>query len=194
MSEILLTEQAAGPTPSAGKRVVYAHTDGRLHLKDAAGNEYVLMRVGDAINGTPIGLETPAAGAFTTLSINAIDQAQTNAQMAYGVSYAIEQAGMANKRVTDATSYQTQTGTATITQAASTELVRTYASVAVVLPKPYTGTDYQVVAEIESTAPFEGCAGQVLIKNRATNGFTLAITGSATSTVIRWKTLHPNAK
>ena len=194
MSEILLTEQASCATPAADKHSLYVHTSGRLRVKDEAGVEYVLMRVGDAIDGTPVGINAPAAGAFATLSINAIDQAQTNAQMTYGLSYAIEQAGIANKRVTDATSYQTQTGTATITQAASTELVRTYASVAVVLPKPYTGTDYQVVAEIESAAPFDGCAGQVLVKNRATNGFTLAITGSATSTVIRWKTLHPNAK
>lgn len=89
--------------------------------------------------------------------------------------------------------YKTQTGSVTITQAASNEMVRTYASAAVVLPIAYLDTNYQVVAEIESAAPFNGSAGQVEVTNRATNGFALSITGSATSATLRWKTLHPNA-
>lgn len=89
--------------------------------------------------------------------------------------------------------YKTQTGSVTITQAASNEMVRTHASAAVVLPIAYLDAGYQVVAEIESAAPFSGSAGLLLVSNRATNGFTLSMTGSATSATLRWKTLNPNA-
>ena len=39
MSEILLTEQASGVTPSAGKRTVYIRSDGLLRVKDSNGVE-----------------------------------------------------------------------------------------------------------------------------------------------------------
>ena len=89
--------------------------------------------------------------------------------------------------------YKIQTGSVTITQAASNEMVRTHASAAVVLPAAYLDAGYQVVTEIESAAPFPGNAGLLLVSNRATNGFTLSMTGNATSATVRWKTLHPNA-
>lgn len=89
--------------------------------------------------------------------------------------------------------YKTQTGSVTITQAASNEMARTHASASVVLPIAYLDAGYQVVAEIESAAPFSGSAGLLLVSNRATNGFTLSMTGSATSATLRWKTLNPNA-
>lgn len=126
--------------------------------------------------------------------LGAADQSVNLVQLAYGISAALDQAAMANKRVTDATSYLTQSGEATVTQAASTEMVRTYATVAVTLAKPYFDTAYQVEVECISAVPGVGFQGNVVVQSRATNGFVLAITGSATSAVLRWKTLHPNAK
>jgi len=115
-------------------------------------------------------------------------------QLAYGLSMALDQAALAHRRVDDALTLQTQTGTATIAQAASTEHQRTYATVAVTLPKSYRTTDYQVVIAVESAAPAQGHEGTVFVQSRATNGFVIAMTGSATSASLRWKVMHPAAQ
>ena len=39
MSDLIFTEQAAGATPSAGKRTLYYKTDGKLYTKNSAGVE-----------------------------------------------------------------------------------------------------------------------------------------------------------
>lgn len=114
-------------------------------------------------------------------------------QLAYGLGFALDQAALAHRRVDDALTFQTQTGTATITQAASTEHARTYPTVAVTLPKAYRTNDYQVVIGVESVAPAVGHEGTVFVQSRATNGFVLAMTGSATSATLRWMVLHPAA-
>lgn len=148
--------------------------------------------VGGTVNNTPIGQTTPAAGTFTTLRATEI-ASPTIAQLTYGLTQALDQAAIANRRVDDALTFQTQTGTATITQAASTEHQRTYASAAVTLPKSYPNTDYQVVFAVESAAPGIGHEGEIFVQSRATNGFVVAATGSATRVTLRWKVLHPAA-
>lgn len=47
MSEILLTEQAAGVTPGAGKRTVYCKPDGKLYFKGSTGAEDALQSSAD---------------------------------------------------------------------------------------------------------------------------------------------------
>lgn len=149
-----------------------------------------------------IGGGTPAAGSFTTLSVNAVDQAQTNTQLTYGLDFAIDQAGIANKRIDADQTHRQQNGTATFTQSASTDLVRTYASAAVTLAKPFDGVDYQVIAEVVSAKPNSAAtesatlacfAGDVVVSNRATNGFTLSITGSAVAATVRWRVVSDSA-
>jgi hypothetical protein len=49
MSELILTEQATGETPSAGKRTVYLKTDGKLYLKESGGTEAAIGTGGGSI-------------------------------------------------------------------------------------------------------------------------------------------------
>lgn len=142
----------------------------------------------------PIGSTTPGTGAFTTLAVNGADQAQVNSQLAWSTAYAMDQAALANKRATDANTYQTQTGTATFAQSASADMVRTYPTATVTLPKAYKNADYQVVIDPVSAAPALGFEGQVTVQSRSVNGFVLQMSGSATACTVRWKTLHPDAE
>jgi hypothetical protein len=125
--------------------------------------------------------------------LGAADQSANLAQLAYALDYAILQSGLANNRINDLQNQMIQSGTATITQGASTELVRNYATVTVTLPKAYLDAAYQVEVECDSAAPALGHQGNVIVQSRATNSFVLAITGSATSATLRWKTIHPAA-
>jgi len=126
--------------------------------------------------------------------LGAADQSTNLAQLAYGIARALAQAAQALRNHDRVLTYHTQSGTATVTQSASSAHFRNYASVAVTLPKPFLTTDYQVVVEAEAAAPFLGAEGQIIVSARATNGFVLLITGSATSATLRWKVIHPNAK
>jgi hypothetical protein len=130
-----------------------------------------------------------AAGAVADAAVSA-----TVVQLAYGLAAAVDLAALAQRRIDDVSAYKTQTGTCTVTQSASNEFTRTYASVAVTLPRAYLNANYQVVVECDSAAPFLGAEGQIQVQSRATNGFILAITGSATSASLRWKTIFPTAQ
>ena len=140
------------------------------------------------------------------------DQSVNLAQLTYGLDYALTQAANANKRIDVAQNYMVQTGTAQVTQtevartavaqAADSWLVRANPTVTVTLPKAYADTDYQVIVEVESAAPtsattaaaqYAAYAGSVEVTSRATNSFVITLTGSATTTNLRWKTLHPAA-
>ncbi|MBS3996619.1 MAG: hypothetical protein KGZ67_04680 [Hydrogenophaga sp.] len=125
--------------------------------------------------------------------LGAADQSINLAQLAYAISGAFDLAALAHRRVNDVLALQTQTGTAVITQSASAEHVRAYATVAVTLPRAYRTNDYQVVVAVESAVPAQGHEGCVFVQSRALNGFVLAMTGSATSVNLRWKVLHPAA-
>lgn len=125
--------------------------------------------------------------------LGAADQSVNLAQLTYATDYAVLQAGLANKRLNDVHDQMIQSGTATITQAASTELVRNYATATVTLPKAYADALYQVEVECISATPALGHEGSVIVQSRATNSFVLAITGSATLASLRWKTIHPAA-
>ena len=145
---------------------------------------------------------TDAARDAAWAGLGVADQSGNLVNLTYALGFALDQASLANRRVGDVHNALVQTGVATITQTASTELVRTYASATVTLPRAYTDTGYQVVAEVESAAPHAGAtaspglagfAGEVLVMSRAVNSFVLAITGSATLATVRWKVLHPGA-
>jgi hypothetical protein len=132
----------------------------------------------------------------------AVDQSISIAQLTYALDYAIDQAGMANKRIDADQTHRQQNGTATFTQSASTDLVRTYASAAVTLAKPFDGVNYQVITEVVSakhnseateSATLACFAGDVVVSNRATNGFTLSITGSAVAATVRWRVVSDSA-
>jgi hypothetical protein len=127
-------------------------------------------------------------------TIDGVKYLATQSQLTFALDYAIDQAAMANKRVTDATSFQTQTGTASFTQSASTEMTRTYATATVTLPKAYKNTDYQVVIDPVSATPALGWQGEITVQSRSVNSFVLQMSGSATACSVRWKTLHPNAE
>ena len=136
----------------------------------------------------------------------------TTVKLTYALDYALTQAANANKRIDVAQNYMVQTGTAQVTQtavardavsqAAACWLVRANPTVTVTLPKAYADTDYQVIVEVESAAPtsattaaaqYAAYAGSVEVTSRATNSFVITLTGSATTTNLRWKTLHPAA-
>jgi hypothetical protein len=136
----------------------------------------------------------------------------TTVKLTYALDYALTQAANANKRIDVAQNYMVQTGTAQVTQtavardavsqAAACWLVRANPTVTVTLPKAYPDTDYQVIVEVESAAPtsattaaaqYAAYAGEVEVTSRATNSFVITLTGSATTTNLRWKTLHPAA-
>lgn len=92
-------------------------------------------------------------------------------------------------------SHSIKTGTVTITQAAGvagdgTGHARSYAGQPIVFATPYADANYQVVVESDTTVPFRGAEGNFLVSNRAANGFTLSMTGGATSATVRWKTIH----
>jgi hypothetical protein len=131
---------------------------------------------------------------ITDPTIDGVKYLATQSQLTFALDYAIDQAAMANKRVTDATSFQTQTGTASFTQSASTEMTRTYATATVTLPKAYKNTDYQVVIDPVSATPALGWQGEITVQSRSVNSFVLQMSGSATACSVRWKTLHPNAE
>lgn len=126
--------------------------------------------------------------------LGAADQSLNLIQLMAGLEGALSLAGMALREQERTTAYRVQSGEVTVTQTASTEHTRTYATAAVTLPRPYLDTAYQVEVECIAAAPFLGCEGKVQVQSRAVNGFVLAITGSATSATLRWKVLHPNAK
>lgn len=157
----------------------------------------------EVYNSNPIAAAAAAAASAAAAAtardqalagLGAADQSINLVQLAYGLAAAIDLAALAQRRIDDSRTYIVQTGEATVAQSASTEYTRTYASVAVTLPKAYLDAAYQVVVECVSAVPFLGCEGTVQVQSRTATGFVLAITGSATSAVLRWKTIHPNAK
>lgn len=126
--------------------------------------------------------------------LGAADQSLNLVQLYYAAARAISQAGQANNRIDRLLAYHMQSGEVTITQTANKDHTRSYASASVTLPKNYQDTNYQVLSEVISAVPFLGCEGSIQVTARATNGFVLLLTGSATSAVVRWKTFYPNAK
>lgn len=64
-------------------------------------------------------------------------------------------------------------------------------TVAVTLPYELIDTDYAVAAEIILAEPGVAHAGQVVVTERAVNGFTLRVTGAARNIVVRWTVLNP---
>lgn len=126
--------------------------------------------------------------------LGAADQSLNLVHLAYGVAGAVDLAGQAVKEAERNVNFRIQSGEATVTQADSPAHTRTYAGTAVTLPRAYRTTDYQIEVECIAAAPFLGCEGQVQVQSRSTNGFVLAITGSATSATLRWKAINPNAK
>ena len=148
----------------------------------------------DADFATLNGSETLTNKTITDPNIDGVKYLVTQTQLTFALDYAIDQAAMANKRVTDATTFQTQTGTASFTQSASTEMTRTYATATVTLPKAYKNTDYQVVIDPVSATPALGWQGEITVQSRSVNSFVLQMSGSATACSVRWKTLHPNAE
>lgn len=138
--------------------------------------------------------QTETARDEAVAGLGAADQSLNLVHLAYGLAGALDLAGQALKEAERNTSLRIQSGEVTVTQAASNGHTRTYATASVALPKAYRNSDYQITWEVIAAAPFLGCEGQVQIQSRATNGFVLAITGSATSATVRWKAFHPNAK
>jgi hypothetical protein len=138
---------------------------------------------------------TTAANIMQSLAgVGAENQSSNLVHLTFALNYALDQAAMANKRVSDATSFQTQTGTASFTQSASTDIVRTYATATVTLPKAFKNTDYQVVIDPVTATPALGWQGEITVQSRSVNSFVLQMSGSATACSVRWKTLHPNAE
>lgn len=138
--------------------------------------------------------QTETARDEAVAGLGTADQSLNLVHLAYGLAGALDLAGQALKEAERNTSLRIQSGEVTVTQAASNGHTRTYATASVALPKAYRNSDYQITWEVIAAAPFLGCEGQVQIQSRATNGFVLAITGSATSATVRWKAFHPNAK
>lgn len=149
---------------------------------------------GHASQASSLKSQTETARDQALAGLGAADQSLNLVHLAYGVAGAIDLAGQAAKEAERNTNFRIQSGEATVTQAASGGHTRTYASVAVTLPRAYRTTDYQVEVECIAAAPFLGCEGSIQVQSRSTNGFVLAITGSATSAALRWKAIHPNAK
>lgn len=146
------------------------------------------------ISDWPSAVMTLTNKTITDPTIDGVKYLATQSQLTFAVDYALDQAAMANKRVSDATTFQTQTGTASFTQAASTEMTRTYATATVTLPKAFKNTDYQVVIDPVSATPALGFEGQITVQSRSVNSFVLQMSGSATACSVRWKALHPNAE
>lgn len=138
--------------------------------------------------------QTETARNEAVAGLGAADQSLNLVHLAYGMAGAIDLAAQAVKEAERNVNFRIQSGEVTVTQADSPAHTRTYASAAVNLPRAYRTTDYQIEVECIAAAPFLGCEGQVQVQSRSTNGFVLAITGSATSATLRWKALHPNAK
>lgn len=138
--------------------------------------------------------QTETARNEAVAGLGAADQSLNLVHLAYGVAAAVDLAGQAVKEAERNVNFRIQSGEVTVTQADSPAHTRTYASAAVTLPRAYRTTDYQIEVECIAAAPFLGCEGQVQVQSRSTNGFVLAITGSATSATLRWKAINPNAK
>ena len=138
--------------------------------------------------------QTETARNEAVAGLGAADQSLNLVHLAYGIAGAVDLAGQAVKEAERNVNFRIQSGEVTVTQADSPAHTRTYASAAVTLPRAYRTTDYQIEVECIAAAPFLGCEGQVQVQSRSTNGFVLAITGSATSATLRWKAINPNAK
>lgn len=184
-----LNEYANEQAAYVGQRVDEANSNG---LKDAAGNAAKAATYAAQSQSAKAQAETARDQALAGLG--AADQSLNLIQLMAGLEGALSLAGMALREQERNIAYRVQSGEVTVTQAASAEHTRTYATAAVTLPRPYLDTAYQVEVECIAAAPFLGCEGKVQVQSRAVNGFVLAITGSATSATLRWKVLHPNAK
>lgn len=165
-----------------------------LYGDAATLSQAVTDAAASASQASSLKAQTETARDEAVAGLGAADQSLNLVHLAYGLAGAIDLAGQAAKEAARNTSYRTQTGEVTVTQAASGGHTRTYASVAVTLPKAFRDTTYQVDVECLAALPFLGCEGSVQVLSRATNGFVLAITGSATSATLRWTVSHPNAK
>lgn len=138
--------------------------------------------------------QTQAAKDDAVAGLGAADQSLNLVQLAGAVAGAIDLAGQAVKETERGRSYRTQRGEAAVTQAASREHARSYATVAVTLSKPYPDANYLVHRECINAAPFLGAEGVIQVLSQSANGFVLAITGSATSATLRWSTHYPDAR
>lgn len=165
-----------------------------LYGDAATLSQAVTDAAASASQASSLKAQTETARDEAVAGLGAADQSLNLVHLAYGLAGALDLAGQALKEAERNTSLRIQSGEVTVTQAASNGHTRTYATASVALPKAYRNSDYQITWEVIAAAPFLGCEGQVQIQSRATNGFVLAITGSATSATVRWKAFHPNAK
>jgi len=184
--------QAAASSATTAQATIADALD--LYGDAAAINQAVANAAASASQASSLKTQTQTARDEAIAGLGAADQSLNLVHLAYGVAGAIDLAGQAGKEAERNANFRTQTGDVVVTQAASTGHTRTYASAAVTLAKPFRNTDYQISIECIAAAPFLGCEGSIQIQSRATNGFVIAITGSATSATLRWKVSHPNAK
>ena len=110
------------------------------------------------------------------------------------VLFDISKTGVLEKEIKAVKERWTQTGVVSISQAFSRDVIRTHASVPVMLPVAVIGTDYQVHFEVLSAAPTEDFVGEIRALSKSTNGFVVAMTGSATTASLRWTITHFNEK
>lgn len=165
-----------------------------LYGDAAALSQATTEAAASASQASALKAQTETARDEAVAGLGAADQSLNLVHLAYGVAGAVDLAGQAVKEAERNVNFRIQSGEVTVTQADSPAHTRTYASAAVTLPRAYRTTDYQIEVECIAAAPFLGCEGQVQVQSRSTNGFVLAIAGSATSATLRWKAINPNAK
>lgn len=156
---------------------------------------------------TSIKTQTETARDQALAGLGAADNSQVLSELVGAVQFAVSQAGALSKDLDDARNYRTMTGVVNLTQNASTDVIRTYPTAAVAFARPnplggpaatiacsYPDAGYQVDFEVLSASPNIEFAGQIRAQSKASNGFVVAMTGSATAASIRWTATYPNVK
>jgi hypothetical protein len=210
-----------------GNAIVSTNTNGNITITpNGAGTVAIskLSATGGTVNSVSIGAGTASSGAFTTLTSTStttlngtaipaskvlIDETHEELnrdlrELRYGVHFAIDQAGLAQKRIND-TQTASLTGTVTISSVwpGNDWVTRvSYPTAAVTFPRSMLSTNYTIDIEVvdasvyigrNSTSPTAAShvhaahAGEIIVSNRATNGFTLNMTGTAATATVRWR-------
>lgn len=125
-------------------------------------------------------------------AVQAAGEVQQETLLTAGMAEALGQIGVIGRSVETLRKRALAQGEVTIDNAdAGGWLIPAGNTVAVTLPYELIDTDYAVAAEIILAEPGVAHAGQVVVTERAVNGFTLRVTGAARNIVVRWTLLNP---
>lgn len=167
------------------------------HLDHLTGDYRALAKIGeytawmgDRMDSYELWRDQAVTAAAT--AVQAAGEVQQETLLTAGMAEALGQIGVIGRSVETLRKRALAQGEVTIDNAdAGGWLIPAGNTVVVTLPYELIDTDYAVAAEIILAEPGVAHAGQVVVTDRAVNGFTLRVTGAARNIVVRWTLLNP---